>query len=374
MDQKELSKLINAGEESLAVERDNESIILTDLGQALDDAGQSHEAPDGLSAAVDRSAGEIHEHEESLRQILAEDERRKERVEESKTLKVEVRNLNSRRENALEDLGRAAWEGWKAGRQNDDSMEEALKDLIHADTKLHDAEVASFRIENEANGSRSSLFAKGKALLLAGRKRNATVSLERLWTKAGLKVLENVPLEPLKESSASVPLATILALDTRLEEIRERQVAVSDEMEVIEKSLEDMPGKGNVRKRVSHIEKLIEEARSSLDQAYRELGSGWKDATNRDSVSGEVGRCLKDIDAVSERIAAKETDLNAYRAHSQYLATEAEREKKAKKVHRSEQDIKDLQKQMKLEKKELSSIEKSLAAMAEILPPLPSEE
>lgn len=372
MNRKDLLKSIEAGEESLAAERDRKNVILTNLGQALN--GDRDSRPKELFTEVDKTEAEIRDLEETLRNLLSEEDSRKTLNEEAKTLKVEARNLNSRRESAYEDLGRACWEAWKSGRQTEPALAELLNDLNRADTRLQDAEVAAFRNGSDTDSGRKSLFSRGRSLLLAGRKRTATASMDRLWGKAGRRIYENLDPANLAETTASSVLAVLEGLEDRLGVIISRQQEIAAANENLEERLAGMPGKGPLRKRVSWLENTIDECRGRLDEVFRDLGRTWVETGEATGASGDVERCRTDLAAAEETILALESNLEAFRAHREYLTAEADRGRKAAKVHRIEQDIKDRQTQLKLEKKELAAIDKDLAGMAESLPPLPEQD
>ena len=372
MDQKDLLKTIGDREESLAAEHERKNVILTNLGQALfEDRGTW---PGELFTEVDETEAEIRDLEESLRILLAEEDGRKNRNDEVKTLKVEVRNLNSRQEAAFEDLGRVCWDAWKSGRHTDPEMAELLEDINRADARLHDAEVAAFRNESGADSGRKSIFTRGRSVVLAGRKRTASASMDRLWGKAGRRIFDNMDLTRLADTPASPVLAVLEGLQDRLGEIISRQQEIAAENEILEKRLAEMPGKGPVRKRVSWLEDAIDECRSRLDGLFGDVGRRWMETDAGSKATGDVARCRQDLAAVAGTIQALEGDLEALRAHRVYRTAEADRDRKAARVHRLEQDIRERQTQLKLEKKELTAIDRDLAKKAESLPPLPEKD
>ncbi len=374
MDLKSLANAIAVKEEVLAVEREQEDVILINLGQALHESGPDGDTPSDLTESVDDCTGKLEEFESSLRELLDNEEKRRDRVEESKTLKVEERNLNNRQEKAHDDLGRSAWDLWKSGKQPDEALGLALQELSRTDAKIHDAEVAAFRNESDVTGKGRSLFSRGRALFLESRKKTASASMDRLWSRAGKSVYETVGLETIDSESIQSALTTLETLDSRLNEIRNRQNSIAGEIDELDSSQEELPGKGNVRRRVSHIEKSIDEARVALDHAYLKLGSGWMEQFGENKASGDVERCRFDCLAIHERVRKAEIDMEAFKAHRKFIQAENEKQKKASKVHRLEQEIKDRQAQLKAEKKELVVMEKELAGLSESLPSLPGDD
>ena len=374
-DRKSLSRSIAAREENIAAERETEGVVFSNLGQALYDTGAAaKDDPDSCVEAVDRASLEIRNLEESLRILLANEETRKTLLEEARSLKVESRNLKNRMESVYEDLGKASWELWKTGHQPNEHMEEALGDLIKADEKLHSAEVASFRIEKDKTKGASTFLARGKALLLTGRKKTANAAINRQWSKAGRRIHASIDPESLKDSSASVPMATIKALDERVEEIRNRENAISAEIKSLEEALENLPAKGAPRRRVSLIETAIETGRSDLDDAFMALGKNWIGRNLKTAASGEVDKCRREWIAINERIGRWEEDIAVLTAHRDFLNLREERDRKAGKVSHLEEEIKIRQASLRAARKELTGMEKEIAALEETLPPLPDED
>ena len=375
MDQKSLAKAIAAGEEALAAERDTEAVALANLGQALHSAGKGSDAPDGLVEDVDSAVTEIKELEESLRTLLSEQEERKALSEESRTLKVEARNTGNKLESVYEDLGRAAWDLRKSGKTLEPDLEEALEDLVRVDEKIHNAEVAAYRNESDSSVGSRSILSRGRALFFAGRKKTASASLDRLWSKAGRKIAS---LDGTTEigGTGDSPLASAFRnlndLEQKIREIEDRQEHIASDLEKLDSLLTELPGKGTVRRRQSWLEDAADKARIRLDEAYLNLARGWMENKGSAAVSGNLEKRRKDVLAAEERINTGLSELEAYRAHSQFLKSRDERDRMASKVHRTEQDIKERQAELKLQKKELNSLERELTSLEQSLPPLPA--
>jgi hypothetical protein len=372
-DLKKLDRRVAGKEDAIASERENEDVILANLGQELYEANLTKLPSDPLEE-VRRLSGEIRDAENSLRRILADNEKRTGLQEEKKSLNVELRNIKNREESTLEELGRAAWDLWKSSHQFGDEMEFALEDLIKTEKRLHEAEDAVYRYEGENKGRTAALFSRGKALFWAGRKKTASVTLERLWGKAGRSIFGTMSAEAFSDTPAALPMATLKALQDRGKEIEDRLEAISAEYEALDASLEDMPGKGGAKKRVSYIESLLEQNRNALDDAYRELGRSWTDMKPASSESVELKARRKELDAAENRIAALEADISALKAHKEYLIAEADRDAKAKKAASLEETVKEQQAVLKAAKKELASAEKACLALKESLPPIPEDD
>lgn len=372
-DLKKLDKRIAGKKDAIASERENEDVILANLGQELYEANFP-KLPAETLEDVTRISGEIRDVENSLRRILADNEKRTELEEEKKFLKVELRNMKNRKESALEELGRTTWDLWKSSRQFGDEMESALEDLIKAEKRLHEAEDAAYRMEGGNKGRTATLFSRGKALLLAGRKKNASVNFERLWGKAGLIIFDSISAETFTDTPAAVPMASLKALQDRGKEIEGRLEAISAEFEALDSSLEDMPGKGGAKKRVSHIESLLELHRNELDEAYRELGRSWTEMKPGTSVSAELKARRNELEAAENRIAGLEADISALKVHQEYLIAESDRDVKAEKTAALEETVKKQQAALKAAKKELASAEKACLALKESLPTIPEED
>lgn len=367
-DIKKMTVEIEARDESITFEVDQENIVLANLGQALHDSGTTD------SGSVAGILVEIQNLEDALRQILADDERRIAIQEELKSLKVELRNTNNKENQVLEELGRRSWDLWKSGRQVDEKMEEALDDLIKAEERLNAAEDALSRNENDIGGKSVKILAKGKAFLLAGRKKNATAALDRLWGKAGANIQDLVDLEKFIDTPVSSVVVTLKALNARREEIIERESTLSADTELLDKALEEMPGKGGGRKRISWIEDALETKRGELDYAFQDLGREWVDGSKSEPINKDVDLRHKEWIKINQQIGKLDGERKAFQAHKAYLESTSERDNKARHVERLDKEIKSRQTELKDLKKELSAVEKKLASQKEGLPPLPESD
>lgn len=367
-DIKKLSVEIDARDETIAFEVDQENIILANLGQAL------HESGTADAGTVSGTLEEIRNLEDALRQILADDEKRTAITEEQKSLKVESRNLKNKESQLQEELARSAWDLWKSGRQVDVKMEEALDDLIKADERLNAAEDALYRNENDTGSKAANILSKGRALLLAGKKKNASAALDRLWGKAGSKIQDLVDLGKFADTPASTVAVTLKALNDRRVEIGGRESILTADIEVLDNDLEKMPGKGGVRKRISWIEDSLQTKRGELDYAFQDLGRDWLNSGNPGPVNKDVDLRRKEWIEINQRIEILDQERKAFQAHKSYLESMSERDAKARQAEKLDKEVKSRQTELKDLKKELSVIEKKMAALKEGLPPLPKED
>lgn len=364
-DMKKLTVEIEARDESITFEVDQENIILANLGQAL------HKSATTDSLSVTGTLEEIQKLEDALRQILKNEERRGTIQEEQKSLKVELRNIKNKENQLLEELGRTAWDLWKSGRQIDEKMEEALDDLIKAEERLNAAEDALSRNENDTGGKTVKILAKGRAFLLAGRKKNASAALDRLWGKAGGKIRDIVDLEKFVDTPVSTAALSLKALNDRRDEIIERESKLTADIEVLDNAFEEMPGKGGVRKRIAWFEDALEAKRGELDYAFQDLGRDWLNSGTPGQVNKDVDLRHKEWIDINKQIGILDGERKAFQAHKAYLESISERENKSRQVDRLNQEIKTRQNELKNIKKELSAIDKKLTAQKESLPPLP---
>ncbi len=371
---KKLKKGILIRDESIAAEREQEAIILANLGQSVYDSGLAdNKSLKKYQKTVGEINDEIHNLEDSLRRLLVDDEKRIANQEEVKALKVELRNIKNKEEPLFEELGRSSWDLWKSDRSVHDGMEEALDDLIKAEVRLHAAEDAVFRTEQETGNKATKLLIKGKALLLAGRRKTASTALDRLWGRAGEKLSRDIPAASFSDTPAAPPSSSLEALRKRREEISRRVSELNDESSVLETALEDMPGKGSVKKRVSWIESRLETIHNNLDGAFRALGKAWVDQSGTKSSDAVVGKWKKDWAEVNKRISILEAEQNAISTHMEFLEAEEARDAKAGEVGKLEEEVKSRQSVLKSLKKELSAMEKKLTEKREKLPILPED-
>jgi len=373
-ERKKLNKGIAAREESIAAEREQEAVVLANLGQSVYNGGKSaFKDSEVHTKTISGIADEIRDLEDSLRRLLSDDEKRNAFQEEIKALKVELRNIRNKEEPLFEELGKSAWEIWKSGRSLHENMESALDDLIKAESRLHAVEDAFLRTEQEPENKALKLLKKGKAVILAGRKKTATSALDRLWSRAGEKISRTVPAKVFTDTPAAVPSATLEALDKRREEITERSAVLNKELSVLDDALEKMPGKGSVRKRVSWIESSLDNKHNELDDAFRSLGEAWLTQFNGKVTDSAAAQWKKEWTEVNRRISTLKEEQKALSAHLDLLDSEELRERKASEVSEQEQEIKSRQTVLKSLKKELAVLDKELAALKEELPPLPEK-
>ncbi len=374
-DRKALIGRITARDEAIDTEREQEGIVLANLGQSVFDSRLAEGKPlEKNKNVVVGITGEIRDLEDALRRLLADDEKRSAIQEEKKSLNVELRNMKNKEEPLLEELGRSAWELWKSGRQIDEKMEEALDNLVKAELRLHAAEDAMLRNENDTGSKVVSILSRGKALVLAGRRKTASAVLDRHWGRAGRNLREIMPPEAFADTPAAVSFSTLKALSKRRNDIAERVKAIADETKALDAMLEDLPGKGGVSKRVTWIENALDKKRAELDDAFRDLGESWIGNTNGKSVDAPVEKLKNEWTAINKRIGVLEDEQKILSAHSDYLESESLRDQKASQISRLEEEIKSRQAALKNLKKELAAIEKNLAAQKESLLPLPVED
>ena len=374
-DRKALIGRITARDEAIDTEREQEGIVLANLGQSVFDSRLAEGKPlEKYKNVVVGITGEIRDLEDTLRRLLADDEKRSAIQEEKKSLNVELRNMKNKEEPLLEELGRSAWELWKSGRQIDEKMEEALDNLVKAELRLHAAEDAMFRNENDTGSKAVSILSRGKALVLAGRRKTASAVLDRHWGRAGRNLREIMPPEAFADTPAAVSFSTLKALSKRRNDIAERVKAIADETKALDAMLEDLPGKGGVSKRVTWIENALDKKRAELDDAFSDLGESWIGNTNGKSVDASVEKIKNEWTAINKRIGVLEDEQKILSAHSDYLESESLRDQKASQISRLEEEIKSRQAALKDLKKELAAIEKNLAAQKESLLPLPVED
>ncbi len=374
-DRGEMNRKISARDNTIAAEREQENIVLANLGQSVFD---SEPADVGVleknRKIIIGISDEIQNLEKSLRKLLADDEKRSVIQEEQKSLKVELRNMKNKEEPLLEELGRTSWELWKSGRTIDEGLEEALSDLIRAEERLHAAEDAELRSGNNSGSRAAKFILKGKALLLAGRRKTASSALERLWERAGRNLCESIPPEAFSDTPAAVSASALKVLSDRRDEISRRTAALTEDFKALDSSMSEIPGKGSVRKRVGWIENSLELSQNELDVAFRALGKTWlENNSGRKSSNTAVEQHKKEWTALNRRITTLEDEQNAISAHREFMESEESRDFKAGQVSKLEEDLKSRQIVLKGLKKELTAIEKKLADQKEKLPPMPED-
>lgn len=362
---------IHKTEAAVTRELEKREAALTRLGLAIHQAGLVSDIPEA-AAAADKTE-EIQELEESLRSFLSDQERRGAAADERKALNVESRNIRNRRTELHETLGRASWSMWKSNRHVE-NLEAALGELIKAESRLHIAEDAAYRSERNPS-SASSILSRGRTFLLASRRKNASAALERLMAKAGARVMELVEPQALEDTPAMEAAAALASLKTREQEITARRDELSREEKTLDAALEELPGKGGIRRRGAWIERQLDELRGELDEALGNLAEWWLES--RSSETGDtppgVKKHTEELTDIDEGIARLESRVSALEAHRELKETEENRTRQAAAVESLDAEIKKRQANLKSARKTLASIDKQLENIRKTLPPLPED-
>ena len=332
-EKKVLKGRIAQRDESIAELQEQKSVIFANLGQLLvENEKKPTDDLKTLYGAIANLVSDIHDIEGSLRRVLADDDRRRSLDDELKVVSDELKSLHIKQEAASEDVGRAAWDIWKAGRLTDNRYQEALADLVVAEEKLRGAEDSLYRHEqNPGNDKRAeNILAKGKTLLLKSRKRIASAAFNRLWGPAGLKLLEIAD----RSDSAGTPLvsamATFDALAAQEKELLSKQSLLKGESAAISADIKELPGKGGVKRRQSLLENSLDDKRSGLEEAYRQLGRAWFESSGSEKSPVVLTRRRNEIEDTNRRITEKEEEKAALQARVTLLELESRRiEKKA---------------------------------------------
>lgn len=362
---------IHKTEAAVTRELEKREAALTRLGLAIHQAGLVSDIPEA-AAAADKTE-EIQELEESLRSFLSDQERRGAAADERKALNVESRNIRNRRTELHETLGRASWSMWKSNRHVE-NLEAALGELIKAESRLHIAEDAAYRSERNPS-SASSILSRGRTFLLASRRKNASAALERLMAKAGARVMELVEPQALEDTPAMEAAAALASLKTREQEITARRDELSREEKTLDAALEELPGKGGIRRRGAWIERQLDELRGELDEALGNLAEWWLESRSSETGDAppEVKKHTEELTDIDEGIARLESRVSALEAHRELKETEENRTRQAAAVESLDAEIKKRQANLKSARKTLASIDKQLENIRKTLPPLPED-
>lgn len=345
---------------------------LTRLGRAVHQSGLGSEAPESVTARD--KMDEIRELEESLRSLLSDQERREVVGGERKALNVEFRNIRNRRTELHETLGRAAWSMWKSNRHVE-HLETALSELIKAEMRLHSAEDAAYRGERKPSAV-SSIISRGRTLLLASRRRTASAALERLMAKAGSRVMELVGPQALDDTPAMEAAAALAALKVREEEIAARREELNREEKTLDTAMDELPGKGGIRRRTAWMERHLDELRGELDDILRNLAEWWLQSNTSEprDTPPEVKKSAEELTELEQRIARFESAAEALEAHRELMETEEKRARQAAAAESLDAEIKKRQASLKSARKTIAAIDKKLERMRKELPDLPEDE
>ena len=371
-DIRSINTRIQKTEAAIAQETAKHLAALTRLGRAVHQGGLGSEAPESVDARD--KMNEIRELEESLRSLLSDQERREAVGGERKALNVEFRNIRNRRTELHETLGRAAWSMWKSNRHVE-NLETALAELIKAETRLHAAEDAAYRSERKPSAA-SSIISRGRTLLLASRRRTASAALERLMAKAGSRVMELVETQALEDTPAMEAAAALAALKVREEEITARREDLNQEEKTLDTAMDELPGKGGIRRRTAWMERHLDGLRGELDDILQNLAEWWleSDAAEPGDTPPEVKKSADELTELEQQIARLESAAEALEAHRELKETEDKRARQAAAVESLDAEIKKRQANLKSAKKTLAATDKKLEQMRKELPDLPEDE
>ncbi len=377
---KEREILLEAMEErqkDIEAEKKEELRILAELGKAVFDSRDKIE-PERLDLREAEScADEILSLEENLARLPLQEERRQSLADEARALRVEARNLKNRLESLFTELGKAAWADWKNGDVESDVMEEALADLIKSHEKLasENSQTASEDGEVPETGGVKKLLSRGRKLFLAGRRRTFEAVRDWQWGKAGRRVRELVTFESLSGTRAGDVMESMKDLQNRQREIALRESALAEEVASLDADLDEMPGKGKIRKRRSWMESAVGGWKKEQDDVFLRLGQSALELEMREVISGipEVKPVLKDWQTLQDKIEQLQAEESAVQARLALLDLEKERDVKAERMARLEEEIKSRQAKLRAMKKELTAAEKTIAETRQTLPELPAD-
>lgn len=355
--------------ELISQEREKEKILLTEIGHALNESDEDSSIDKELMDVVKDITTQITEIEDSMRQVLANEERSMVLSDEHKVLNVELRNLKNKVRVELEELGRNAWEYWQSG-QNFDGLEDALGDLIKSRERLDSVENAVSRNETLNANLGGSFLSKGRAFFLAGRQKAVASTMERLFGIVGSRIVESLDMERFQEQSKLIEKTwnTLQSIEARKNEIKERLFLIVEEREQLAGDWENLPGKGNARRRSISLEKILDTKRVSLDNAFFDIGKAWMELPKVNPPNPEVEKLKNNCDEVRNNIHSIEEEKTILKATLEYRNLEGERNNQELNVQVLDAKVKKFQEQLKNAKKQLSKLDKQLDEMKESLP------
>ncbi|MCG8453345.1 MAG: hypothetical protein MI717_09210 [Spirochaetales bacterium] len=365
-----LKKHISLCEDMILAENDRCEDILSNLGQRLFETqwGEDTAPRKSVQESIDR----LLEHEESLRNLLADEEQRVALNEERKQLNLESRNLKNQEDPKAEVLGKVLWDMWKSQTLPDARIEESLQELIQAHRRLEHLKQAIKDDESRETSRFQGFWKKGKSLILAGKQRNATAAFDRLWMTAGRQVSDsfatNVFVGTVAEEASQI-------MDESVKErkkVKARLADIEREMKELETAMESLPGKGPLRRRKNWIEQELEQREYALDEAYRSFARDWlKKSENEKTVPSEaVKRLTEDWNSNQETVESLQERQMAARAHLDYSDTLRARERMAARVADAEHEMKMREASLQNLREELAATDRELLERKANLPPL----
>ncbi|OQX29099.1 MAG: hypothetical protein B0D92_05485 [Spirochaeta sp. LUC14_002_19_P3] len=371
--QQSLKRRIKQIERDIAVERENESEVLTNFGKAIYELGGSEGLGENILTAIANAKDEIAEFESCHLQMLEMNKQIESINEEKKLLNSELQIIKVRILDYQENLARKALEFWQSG-HGIKELDHALEDIIKAKERLNGINDDVVRHERLTEKLGSSILSRGKSFLLSGRRKSAIHSMERLWVSTGAKIYETVDMSALQGTKIEDAARELKAVSNRKQEINTQLLNYAAMREKIDADLDPMPGKGSLSRRIGWVENALTQSGKVLDSAYRELAELWLSGEGESVLNTDAAKLKDDWEAVRGRIAKLEANRQALVAHYNYLEIELNRNRQNERVLQLDDKMSKLQDQLKQAKKELSVLDKKLITMKDLLPELEEEE
>ena len=362
---KEYEKLIKEKEDELFILNGEKDSLLIKAGEIIYKISNEKtfkNEKQNLRQSADAVLSEITDLENTLRELLTEEEKKEELETERKKLLQETRNLKQEMNLLYTDMGREAWTLWNSGRFHNKQTESVLDELIKADEKIRAAEEAVYKEKNQLikesgnlKNRTISILNKGRTLLLTGRKKTISANMEKLFLKTGKKIFNSTDCIFLEESSESGNIKNIY---DKLKEISKRYENANSALDALEAEKRKFTAKISVSRRINAVEKELKLKRAALDISYRDLGEYIYGKEKPEVKSDGLNRIFKEINSLEKKRLEIIGEIEKLQKYIDLSEKENSIKSKEMQISKLEEDIKNKQQNLRKLKRELTHLVK----------------
>jgi hypothetical protein len=369
---KEYEKLIKEKEDELFILNGEKDSLLIEAGENIYRASNEKTFKNeklNLWQSADVLLSEITDLENSLRKLLAEEEKKEELETERKKLLRESRELKQEMNLLYAEMGREAWSLWNSGRFHNKQTESVLDDLIKAEEKIRMAEEAVYKERNQLikdsgnlKSRTRSVINKGRTILLSGRKKTVSANMEKLFLKTGKKIFNSTGCAFFDESSES---GNIKKVYDKLKEISKRSEKINSALDAQEMEKRKLTAKISVSRHINAVEKELKLKRSALDISYRDLGKYIYGKEKPEVKSDGLNGIFKKIKSLEKKRLEIIGEIESLQKYIDLSEKELSRKSKEAQISKLEEEIKNKQQNLRKLKRELTYLVKEIDLLKE---------
>jgi len=369
---KEYEKLIKEKEDELFILNGEKDSLLIEAGENIYRVSNEKTFKNeklNLWQSADVLLSEITDLENSLRELLSEEEKKEELETERKNLLRESRDLKQEMNLLYAEMGREAWSLWNSGRFHNKQTESVLDDLIKAEEKIRMAEEAVYKERNQLikdsgnlKSRTRSVINKGRTILLSGRKKTVSANMEKLFLKTGKKIFNSTGCVFFDESSES---GNIKKVYDKLKEISKRSEKINSALDAQEMEKRKLTAKISVSRHINAVEKELKLKRSALDISYRDLGKYIYGKEKPEVKSDGLNGIFKKIKSLEKKRLEIIGEIESLQKYIDLSEKELSRKSKEAQISKLEEEIKNKQQNLRKLKRELTYLVKEIDLLKE---------